>query len=96
MRDQYAINAAKTRYNEKNYDQIKLYGRKGSREIIQRLAAAAGLSMAEYIRHCIIKDAEGRGIDVREALGGGGLTSTIAAIIASCDLPEQISGDWRR
>lgn len=71
MRDQYAINAAKTRYNDRNYDQIKLYCRKGAREIIQRLAAASGLSMAEYIRHCVIADAEKRGIDVREALGGG-------------------------
>ena len=96
MRDQYAVNAAKTRYNEKAYDQVKLYCRKGAREIIQRLAAASGLSMAEYIRHCIIKDAEGRGIDVREALGGGGLTSTIAAIIESSSLPGQLSGDWRR
>ena len=30
MRDQYAVNAAKTRYNEKAYDQIKIYSRKGN------------------------------------------------------------------
>lgn len=96
MRDQYAVNAAKTRYNRENYDQIKVYSRKGSREIIQRLAAAAGMSMTEYIKHCIIKDADSRGIDVRQALGGGGLTSTIEAIIASCALPGQLTGDWRR
>ena len=72
MRDQYAINCAKTRYNRKTYDQVKIYVDIGGREVIQQLAAAAGQSMAAYIKSCIIRDADKRGLDVRAALGGGG------------------------
>lgn len=71
-RDLTRCNAAKQRYNQKHYDQIKIYAPKGARDVIQQLAAASGMSMAEYIRHCIIKDAAHYGIDVRAALGGGG------------------------
>jgi hypothetical protein len=67
-----ACNRAKQKYNERHYDQVKIYAPKGGREIIQQLAAATGMSMAEYIRHCIIADAQRRGIDVSAALGGGG------------------------
>ena len=62
----------KQRYNEKNYEQVKIYCHIGGRAVIQQLAAASVMSMAEYIRHCIIQDAGRRGIDGREALGGGG------------------------
>lgn len=79
---------AKQRYNEKHYDQIKFYSPKGSRDIIQQLAAASGQSMAEYIRTLVIRDADRHGIDVRAALGGGA-DSTMTAISAA-----QISGDW--
>ena len=85
-----ACNAAKQRYNSKHYDQIKIHAPKGSREIVQQLAAATGMSMAEYIRHGIIADAARRGIDVTAALGGGGLPSTITAIA------DQISAPWAR
>lgn len=74
-RDRSAQNAAKQRYNAKAYDQVKLCVRKGGREVVQTLAAAAGMSMAEYIRHCVIKDAKARGYDVSDALGGGGVRS---------------------
>lgn len=63
---------AKQRYNETHYDQVKFWCAQGARSVIQQLAAASGMSMAEYIRHCIIADASRRGIDVTEALGGGG------------------------
>ena len=66
-----ARNEAKTRWNAEHYDQVKFFSPKGSRIIIQQLAAAAGLSMAEYIRSLIIRDAAERGIDVRAELGGG-------------------------
>lgn len=82
---------AKQRYNEKHYDQIKFYSPKGSRDIIQQLAAASGQSMAEYIRTLVIRDADRHGIDVRAALGGGGAGSTMIAIAAA-----QIAGDWMR
>lgn len=80
---------AKQRYNEQHYDQIKFYSPKGSRDIIQQLAAASGQSMAEYIRTLVIRDADRHGIDVRAALGGGGVSSTMLEIAAA-----QITGDW--
>lgn len=67
-----AANAAKTRYNATHYDQIKIYVAAGGRDTVQELAELAGLSMAEYIRHCIIADAARRGFDASESLGGGG------------------------
>lgn len=78
---------AKQRYNEKHYEQVKIYCQIGARTVIQQLAAASGMSMAEYIRHCIITDAQRRGIDVSGALGGGGAPSTIA-------LTEQLRAPW--
>lgn len=87
-----ARTAAKQKYNTVHYDQIKFYSPKGSREIIQQLAAASGQSMADYIRTLVIRDADRHGIDVRSALGGGGgATSTMIAIAAA-----QITGDWWR
>ena len=41
---------AKQKYNEKNYEQVKIYCHIGGRAVIQQLAAASGMSMAEYIR----------------------------------------------
>lgn len=67
-----ARTAAKAKYNAKHYDQIKIWTPKGGRDIIQQLAAASGLSMAEYIRSLVIRDADKHGVDVRSALGGGG------------------------
>lgn len=87
-RDQTACNDAKTKYNAEHYQQLKIYVRDGGREVIHQLAAAAGMSTAEYVRHCIIKDAAMRGIDVNAALGGGGITSTMIAIA------KQMTGDW--
>ena len=87
-RDLAACNAAKTKYNKTHYQQVKIFVRDGGRDVIQQLAAAAGMSMAEYIRHCIIKDAAMRGIDVNAALGGGGVTSTII------EIAQQMTGPW--
>lgn len=63
----------KAKYNAENYDQVKIWVRKGGRDVISYMAAAAGQSTADYIRTLIIRDAERRGLDVRAALGGGGL-----------------------
>lgn len=73
-RDLSACNESKQRWNAAHYDQLKIYTPKGGRTVVQQLAAAAGMSMAEYIRHCVIADAQRRGIDVRAELGGGGAT----------------------
>lgn len=62
----------KAEYNQQNYDQCKIYVRKGGRDVIQQLAAASGQSMADYIRTLVIRDAKRRGLDVTAALGGGG------------------------
>ena len=93
-RTTFEKNQAKQRYNEGAYDQCKIYVRKGGRDVIQQLAAAAGMSMAEYIRHVIIKDAARRGIDVRAALGGGG-TQSVTSTISDTDT-MQIVGEWAR
>lgn len=81
MRDRGAQTEAKRRYNAKHYEQIMLRVPNGARCTVQDLATVAGLSMAEYIRHCIIADAMQRGYDVTDALGGGGQPNdlTIAA-----------------
>ncbi len=57
--------AAKQRYNEKHYDQIKFSSPKGTRAIIRSLAAASGQSMAEYMRMLVIRDAMERGFDLQ-------------------------------
>lgn len=60
--------ACKERYNAAHYDQIKFRTPKGSRAIIQELAAASGQSMAEYIRMLVVKDADTKGIDIRSEM----------------------------
>ena len=67
-----ARTAAKAKYNAKHYDQLKIWTPKGGRDIIRQLAEANGLSIAEYIRTLVIRDADRHGVDVRAALGGGG------------------------
>lgn len=68
-----ARTAAKQKYNEKNYDQVKLYVYKGGRDLIKQLAELQGLSMAEYIKHLIIADATEQNVaDAAKILGGGG------------------------
>ena len=85
--------AAKQKYNEAHYDQVKIHVAKGGRTVIQQLTAASGQSMAEYIKTLVIRDADRHGIDVREVLGGGDrLTSTICTDIAL----KQLCGDWVR
>ena len=87
--------AAKAKYNETHYDQLKIHVAKGGRCVIQQLAAASGQSMADYIRTLVIRDADRHGIDVREALGGGGGghcpadagfagTTGVAALLRQC------------
>lgn len=79
MRDRGAQTEAKRRYNSKHYEQIMLRVPRGARCTVQDLATVAGLSMAEYIRHCIIADAMQRGYDVTDAIGGGELATLTAA-----------------
>jgi len=63
----------KDRWNRNHYDQIMLRCATGGREAIQELAELRGLSVAAYIRHLIIKDAETLGkADISGKIGGGG------------------------
>jgi hypothetical protein len=93
-RDTAACTAAKAKYNRKHYDGLYVRTSKGGREVIQQLAAAAGMSCAEYVRHCVIIEAKTRGIDVTEALGGEGVDDALTAIRAAAGLPEQLSAPW--
>lgn len=72
--------AAKMRYNERNYDQINIRMRKGARELINELALDRGMSAAEFVRHCIITECSRQGLDVHEALGGGGVDELTARL----------------
>lgn len=77
----------KDRWNRAHYDMISIRTGKGGREAVQALAAARGMSMAAYIRHCIIQDANTMQInaDISAILGGGGhLSSLIDKIRIQC------------
>lgn len=67
--------AVKDRWNRNHYDQITFRTAIGGREAIQLMAELHGLSMAEYIRQLVIKDAESHGKPgISGILGGGGVT----------------------
>lgn len=61
----------KDRWNRKNYDSILIRTAKGSRELIQDIAACKGMSVAGYIKHLIIAD-NPQIIDISLKIGGGG------------------------
>ena len=63
----------KDRWNRQHYDSILIRTGKGGREAIQAMADFHGLSVAAYIRHLIIADAESHGKGgISAILGGGG------------------------
>lgn len=63
----------KARYNRKAYDQISFRAGKGSLQAVHDMAELRGLSVAAYIKHLIIADAESAGKgDISRILGGGG------------------------
>lgn len=72
-RKTYTSPEVKDRWNKKHYDQLAFRCRKGGKDVIAAMAALRGMSMAEYIRHLVIKDAKdaGKG-DISAYLGGGG------------------------
>lgn len=64
----------KDRWNRNHYDKITFRCGKGGAAAVKAMAAFHGLSMAEYIRHLIIADAENEGKhDISAIIGGGGL-----------------------
>ena len=68
--DKYAKN---TEYQRKNYDQICIRVGKGQRDFIADLAAQDCRTVANYIKHLIIQDAQKKGKkpDISAFLGGG-------------------------
>lgn len=63
----------KDRWNRNHYDSILIRTGKGGREAIQAMADFHGLSVAAYVRHLIIADAESHGKGgISAILGGGG------------------------
>ena len=74
----------KDRWNRSHYDSILIRTGKGGREAIQAMADFHGLSVAAYVRHLIIADAESHGKGgISAILGGGGNVN---------DFPETLEG----
>lgn len=61
----------KNRWNAKSYDRLSLVVSKGSRELIQQIADAKGMSVNGYIKHLIIAD-NPQMPDISMRIGGGG------------------------
>lgn len=73
----YTSSEVKDRYNRKNYDQVSFRVGKGGREAIKVMAELRGMSLAGYIKHLVIADAQSAGKgDIQALLGGGGKLST--------------------
>ncbi|BFH10715.1 transcriptional regulator [Paenibacillus melissococcoides] len=58
-----AATRAKDKYNSANYDQIKLWGRKGDRERIDVAAAKSGKSRNAFIMEAIEEKIEREGLE---------------------------------
>lgn len=63
----------KDRWNRIHYDQVMFRVGTGGKDIIRSLAEAQGLSVAAYLKHLVIRDAQERGNgDISAIIGGGG------------------------
>lgn len=63
----------KDRWNRAHYDQVMFRVGAGGKDVVRHLAEESGLSVAAYIKHLIIKDAQERGNgDISAIIGGGG------------------------
>lgn len=67
----YTSTEVKARYNAKHYDQVSIVLPIGSRKLLKKHANEMGMSVSEYIRHLIAKDAP-QCLTVPEVDGGGG------------------------
>lgn len=57
-------NAAKTRYNERNYDQIHIWVPLGKKKIVEMAARAKGDSVNRYVAEAIEAALERDGLEV--------------------------------
>lgn len=68
----YTSSEVKDRYNRKHYEQVGFRVGIGGKEAIKVMADLRGMSLAEYIRHLVIADAQSAGKgDISALLGGG-------------------------
>lgn len=86
----YTSCEVKDRWNREHYDKITFRTGNGGAAAIKAMAEYHGMSMAEYLRHLVIKDAETEGKpDISAILGGGGdVTAFIADLIGN---PPQVT-----
>lgn len=69
----YTSNEVKDRWNRAHYDKVTFRTGNGGRAAIQAMAAYHGMSMAEYLRHLVIADAQqAEKPEISAILGGGG------------------------
>ena len=72
-RKTYTSCEVKDRWNAAHYDKITFRTGKGGKEAIAAMAELRGMSVAAYIRHLVIADANTTGNnDISAILGGGG------------------------
>lgn len=65
----------KDRWNREHYDQIAFRTGIGGKEAVKHMAAQRGMSVAEYLRHLVIADAQNLGkYEISAILGGGALS----------------------
>lgn len=82
----YTSNEVKDRWNREHYDKVTFRTGNGGRAAIQAMAAYHGMSMAEYLRHLVIADAErAEKPEISAILGGGG---DLNGFIAACTLGQ--------
>lgn len=68
----YTSCEVKDRWNREHYDKVTFRTGNGGRAAIKAMADYHGLSMAEYLRHLVIADAErAEKPEISAILGGG-------------------------
>lgn len=69
----YTSSEVKDRWNRNHYEQVIFRVSIGGKDVLRRLAEESGLSVAAYLKHLVIKDAQERGNgDISAIIGGGG------------------------
>ena len=85
-RKTYTSCEVKDRWNRNHYDQIMFRTGNGGKAAIKAMADYHGLSMAEYLRHLVIVDAErAEKPEISAILGGEG---DLNGFIAACALGQ--------
>ena len=70
----YTSSEVKDRWNRNHYEQVIFRVSIGGKDVLKSLAEESGLSVAAYLKHLVIKDAQERGNGDISAIIGGGVT----------------------